>query len=464
MKFGHSFKQALKNEGFPPDWVDSAISYQQLKKCINRLTNELAELGLDPQTLKRLLKQVEDYNASKSLEDDRPLEYLLSQEEDGLASGSGEKRKPFHPKLLFYVNEITGELDSARLDEETRQKLQMLAIGTGMTNLRVVQDPESPQTEPDSADYLQKGTGIGRRPGYRTVEVPLTSDSEFFTKLADALSGLEVLQEREEQRMHNEITELGKQVARLTNPDRRANKKLIAVWRQIFQIYVESDIFFGSTETDHGSRDSEHARDKFQQFANTIAQQGLVDRFKKPENLRALNMFMHVNREILQGLRFGEINRTAMMKILKSTSTTTTILLAEEGAKAAISNSHSEFDKQTALGVKTTFPRRISYPEFSQHLAKAVCAEVNTQILSNVPRLDDYSCPMCMEIKWRPVRLRCQHVFCIRCLIVMQTNKQHKCPLCRERTVVDANARKFLYISFLSVFRRKLPRNFLVWL
>ena len=41
MKFGHVFKQSLRNEGFPPEWVDSAISYSQLKKVINRLTDEL---------------------------------------------------------------------------------------------------------------------------------------------------------------------------------------------------------------------------------------------------------------------------------------------------------------------------------------------------------------------------------------------------------------------------------------
>jgi E3 ubiquitin-protein ligase BAH len=47
---------------------------------------------------------------------------------------------------------------------------------------------------------------------------------------------------------------------------------------------------------------------------------------------------------------------------------------------------------------------------------------------------------MCTELKWRPVKLSCGHVFCIRCLIVMQNNKQHNCPFCRERTVFDANS------------------------
>jgi hypothetical protein len=316
MRFGHTFKEQLKSQGFPQDWVESAISYKQLKKCINRLTNELSELGLDPETLKKLLKQVEDYNAANR-DDDRPLEYLLSDEE-AEQQKLGERETPFHPKLLFYVNESTGELDSAHLDEETRHKLQLLAQDSGMTDVRVVEEPQAVSDCRNSSERASNPTTLRRRPGYRTVEVPLTSDSEFFSKLAAELSGLEQLQEREEKRMHGEIEELGRQVARLTDPDRRSNKKLISVWRQIFQIYLESDIFFGTTETDHGSRDADKAAEKFQIFSGTIAKQGLVDKFKNQDNLRALNTFMHINREILQGLRFGEMNRTAMMKILKS--------------------------------------------------------------------------------------------------------------------------------------------------
>lgn len=457
MKFGHEFKEKLKTQGFPPDWVESAISYSQLKKCINRLTNELAGLGLDPQTLKKLLTKVEDYNAANTsnTDNDRPLEYLLSGEPVVNDQG-GERKKPFHPKLIFYVSEETGELDSAHLDEETRMKLHMLAVNEGMTNVRVVDESEASQKE--KAETVTDAEGIRRRPGYRTVEVHLTSDSEFFTRLAAELSGLEALQAKEEKRMHVEIQDLGKQIARMTDPDRKKNKKLLDAWRQIFQIYIESDIFFGTTEADHGSRNADKAAQRFLQFADKIAQLGLVDKLiRKEEATKALNTFMHINREILQGLQYGEINRTAMRKILKSKSINIDIrhhhipkdilllLILPLCFHQLIT--YPEFDKQTALSAQTSFPKQIEYPDFSSHLAKAVCAEVNTSILSNVPQIDDYSCPMCMELKWRPVRLRCNHVFCIRCLIVMQTNKQDHCPMCREKTVVDANSGKFQTLS-----------------
>ncbi|CAI6338432.1 unnamed protein product [Periconia digitata] len=413
MKWGQAFKTALRNEGFPPEWIESAISYSQLKKCINRLTEELKQMGLDPATLGKLLKHVEDYNASTQTDlNHRPFEYILS---DG-----SDSKKTFHPKLLFYVDEATGGLHGAALDAETREKLQMLALETGISDLKVVQVPDHGVLEEpvpvDSPQSEQTNMSHSPRPAFRTVEIPLTSDTEFFTTLTKQLSGLEALESKEEKRMHNEIEHLGRQIARLTDPDRKANKKLLAVWRQIFQTYVEQDIFFGATERDHAARDAAKATLRFEEFCTKIAQTGLVDKIRKKEGAQALNMFMHINREILQGLRFGEINHTAMTKILK------------------------KFDKRTALGVKSTVPSTISYPQFSQQLAKAVCAEVNTQILSHVPQFDDYSCPMCMDLKWRPVKLACGHTFCIRCLIVMQTNKQNRCPLCREITVSGANS------------------------
>jgi hypothetical protein len=200
----------------------------------------------------------------------------------------------------------------------------MLAVETGMSDMRVLDDSDSPLQSVDSVDpsnsttTTPKNVSRNNRPGYRTVEVPITSDTEFFTRLTSEVTGLEKLQEREQKRMNVQIEALGKQVAKLTNPDRRANRKMLTAWRQIFQIYVEEGIFFGTTEIDHKSHDSEKAMARLAGFSNKIAKAGLVEQLKKKENLQALNTFMHINREILQGLRFGEINHNAMIKILKS--------------------------------------------------------------------------------------------------------------------------------------------------
>lgn len=40
---------------FPAHWVNHAIPYSQLKKCLKKVARELHELGLDPETLRELL-------------------------------------------------------------------------------------------------------------------------------------------------------------------------------------------------------------------------------------------------------------------------------------------------------------------------------------------------------------------------------------------------------------------------
>ena len=325
MKFGHIFKQSLRDEGFPPEWVDSAISYSQLKKCIKRLTSELHDVGLDPETLSKLLKHVEDYNAAAKQDDDqeRPFEYILNGDDASDASPA-KARRVFHPQLLFYVDEATGEVLSAKLDGETKRKLQTLAVETGLSELRVFEEPSSPRSSIDSR-YIPGTTDAasiaasGCRPGYRTVKVPITSDTEFFTRLTTEVTGLEKLQEREQKKMNGNVQQLGKLIAKMTDPDKRANRKMLIAWRQIFQMYVEEGIFFGTTELDHKAHSSEKAMQRLAAFSNNVAKAGLIDQMKKKDNLQAFNQFLRINRDILQGLRFGEINYSAMVKILKST-------------------------------------------------------------------------------------------------------------------------------------------------
>lgn len=99
-----------------------------------------------------------------------------------------------------------------------------------------------------------------------------------------------------------------------------------------------------------------------------------------------------------------------------------------------------EFDKRTSLGVSKTFTTTVH----SDHLlagtiAKDVCARMSQELVSVVPQLDDYLCPVCFSLAYRPVRLECQHVFCIRCIIKMQRSEEKHCPMCRADAVLNAS-------------------------
>lgn len=64
MKFGREFETSLKQEQYPQHWLQSAISYRQLKKCIRKIQSELLELGLEAVEVKQLLQLVQSADAA----------------------------------------------------------------------------------------------------------------------------------------------------------------------------------------------------------------------------------------------------------------------------------------------------------------------------------------------------------------------------------------------------------------
>lgn len=102
-----------------------------------------------------------------------------------------------------------------------------------------------------------------------------------------------------------------------------------------------------------------------------------------------------------------------------------------------------EFDKRTALGVSRAFPSAVNSRKLlSGDIAKEVCARISNELVSIIPQINDYLCPICYSIAYQPVRLGCQHLFCIRCIIKIQRRKEECCPLCRAHVVMDASAGK----------------------
>ena len=84
MKFAHEFDASLKKEEYPQEWLDSAISYRQLKKCIRKVQEELQGLGLDPYMLEQLWQNVNTdarlvtVGASAEEPGSRPYYYCVS--------------------------------------------------------------------------------------------------------------------------------------------------------------------------------------------------------------------------------------------------------------------------------------------------------------------------------------------------------------------------------------------------
>lgn len=248
------------------------------------------------------------------------------------------------------------------------------------------------------------------------IEVPLVSDNTFFEILQTDVRGLEALQAQEEKSMKEEIVSLGQEVAHLTKPSRLSRNDL-SRWRTIFELYLDAQIFFSTRERDRGSRGSHAAALRLRWFQDEVVKRDFSNQFKMGESRDALSRFMELNAVLLKNVRFQELNHTAVRKILK------------------------KFDKRTSLGVSKTFTQQfLSDRLLACRTARDICAQVSTQLISVVPRLDDFLCPICFVIAYRPVRLACEHVFCIRCVVKMQRRRERHCPLCRADVVMACSA------------------------
>ena len=237
MKFAHVFEEALKEEDYPAHWVQSAISYRQLKKCIKKIRQELSSIGLDPDTLRQLWQSAEAPDArvatSTAVE---PYQYTFAGQPIhrskatcsavNLLSGSTGGVTTFQPKLLFVVDARDGNPIDASLSPETRSYLQNLASKQGDIKLMRSRSSGGQRAHANRTTNGENHYANERARGSfgpevieqypeasRRVEVPLRSDSEFFRLLNLELSELNALQLREQAQLVAEISCLGEDIS-----------------------------------------------------------------------------------------------------------------------------------------------------------------------------------------------------------------------------------------------------------
>ncbi|GAB7353883.1 hypothetical protein MBLNU459_g4238t1 [Dothideomycetes sp. NU459] len=403
MKYGHEYKELLASEGFPAAWVSSAISYRELKKCIKKIQQELVALGLDADTLQHLPSV---FGVSTPDEQEQP-------------------KCAFVPELWIAVDKQSGNLIDAGLTDGTRKHFSSHNVRTDDDIIK-----DEPATEGESFD---DSFGLGsaplsqqllKRPSLEAeihwTRVPLTTAANFFNLLDPKLAELDRIQHEESHRLEDSIVSLGATIGDLTEPQTAKGGKIrpkvdVDVWREILALYIESTVFFSSYEQDHGSRTFCKAKAQMQQFSDKLVKQGLVKKFHSRKSTVAFDQFVTINLDILKAMRFQEINMEATRKILK------------------------KFDKRTALGAGKSYQGLLLSGPFAKSIAKDMCAAMTSEIVTVVPQMDDYICPICYGLAWRPIRLQCcNNVYCIRCVIQLQRDGNEKCPMCRSSTIMLA--------------------------
>lgn len=462
MKFGHEFEEALAREDFPKEWLHSAIDYKHLKKCIKKVNNELAALGLDAETTIQLSKQLDRRDDEQRKADGAERHEYYSAVEPHLQTIPEE----FAPQLRVLVDGKTGMPLDATLAPETKARLQELVkhetvIASRHVHLghhgrpHEVHEPPSGEHTVDGTVSPIEGNGIEDDGAAQWVQIPLASAKHFFELLAPKLEELEQLRGQETERLEGEILDLGDAVEDVIEPVREGfeakrdvSYRDLYFWREMFRLYLETPVFYSTSEQNRGALTFADAKKRLQAYDRQIRDIGLLAKMKTLKAKRAAQMFLDLNLNILKIMHFQEMNARAMSKILK------------------------KFDKRTHLeGERFLKDLQGKYPAllppkrgektpgaaagFASSIARDLHAELSSKVLSIVPQINDWMCPVCMSMAWRPVKLGCCAArFCIRCVIKLQDEGHERCPACNAETVMKADGRNidFEAMDFLEKY------------
>ncbi|KAF9332879.1 hypothetical protein BG006_004242 [Podila minutissima] len=268
--------------------------------------------------------------------------------------------------------------------------------------------------------------------GKRVLVIELTADTAFFDQLGEEVSQLSKLQQSNKQEFESKVEDLSKMLTVVSSPQ---NKDMYT-WREILNLYLDAQVFVGDQETDRSTRSSEKAQKQLQWFLKEMERSKLIQRFKLPKSKVAFNTFFQLNSELITMKQFKELNQMAMTKILK------------------------KHDKRTNLLASSGFPKHLqNEPFYNDNISKSLTYTIGCQLVSIIPQPDDYACPICMSVAWKPIRLNCSHVFCVRCLIKAQRKKMVHCPVCRQHnSVLDADASN-LDVSLMNFLKLYFPKE-----
>ena len=145
--------------------------------------------------------------------------------------------------------------------------------------------------------------------------IPLTSDTEFFALLANAIIQLEALELQQKETFTEDIQDLASEVSRVSSPMR--SKKDLYAWRSLFALWVEAQIFEGNVERDRGEHSIAQVETRLAWFVDQVGRNKLATQMKHKDSRSVMEKFVALNVKLLDLKRFQIANEEAARKILK---------------------------------------------------------------------------------------------------------------------------------------------------
>ncbi|OCH85318.1 hypothetical protein OBBRIDRAFT_763082 [Obba rivulosa] len=472
MHFSKTYTQLLCT--LPPEFRDSAIEYRQLKKLINLVVKELNGLGLSPEILQEALQSSSLGNEAESGERFKVV-YEIVNVADHVEprlrlwikrNDSKDGSSDMIPSITLPLK-LTSESEEELVEQSRLSSPLAASVVCATSDASVPEDDALPSSSVSSREMI----------------IPLASDMTFFDVLIRALESLTTRLETMRADFEADLDRLARGVTLTarpmstsssfhpsspltTNPGTvsaggslshalvAGSKSDLYVWREVFQLYVEAEIHESHAELTRGERALDDSEQRFQAFSQRIAERMRDGHaFKLKQSREAFRTFLRLNAFVLDLRKFQHATSEATRKILKKHAKRTALPLTPAlPAPFALSTSPSP---SSSLSSSALVPwGRSTAGSLSLMLGQAL----GQAVLPIIPHIDDYACLICVGIAFKPIRLRCGHLFCVRCLVKMQKRGQDHCPMCRAPTVLSAD-RSNVDWALLNFMRDWFPRE-----
>ncbi|KAG6827122.1 hypothetical protein H0H92_013142 [Tricholoma furcatifolium] len=285
-------------------------------------------------------------------------------------------------------------------------------LADSLDNLSLVNDSLSTLPSYTDHDYEHEHTQIRNM---KELVIPLASDMLFFQNLSNTINGLSTHLDSVQHDFIDNLTALSRTIGDCARPTSSSTTGFqphsilstkpwnvsnpskiesdLYAWREIFQLYVEAEVFEGVHEADRGEHSVEESENRLKLFAERVTSRGLGDdrKLKGKSSRDALETFLELNMFILNIKKFQFANAEATRKILKKhTKRTSLTFLTDDLSSQAM-----------------VLPNRNT-----AKLPRILVQAIGETLLPIIPHLDDYSCLICTSIAFKPIRLHCGHLFC----------------------------------------------------
>ncbi|KAF9652502.1 hypothetical protein BDM02DRAFT_3089024 [Thelephora ganbajun] len=459
MHFSKSYAQTLLS--LPPELRENAISYRQLKKLINQVVQELTFLGFSPEFIRDTAKQWnDDLHTMKKPDTDEQTMVIIP-------SNAFANRGL---RLLYEVDNDLGHL-APRLRLIIDKDTDMDTAVTPSSHPSILGGFSNQSVSGRDLPVALHQIHIPNSPA-REYIIPLASNTAFFDLLTSAINSLSTRLIAVRSEFMAELEGLSKSISDSALPISQINAsyrpfsvkddpgaidipstksafrpKLDArsdlyLWRQLLGLYIDSEVFDGVAERNRGERSLEDAEFRMVEFLGRVEKSGILRGKSKKAHLE-VETFLRLNNIILDLKKLNYASSEASRKILKKHAKRTALPFPPSLPReiiSAVGVVGMEMPIGTgSLSTGQTTQALIPLPQHYESLPQLLVQAIGETILPIIPHVDDYSCVICTGIAFKPIRLSCGHLFCVRCLVKMQKRGKSDCPMCRSPCVLTAD-------------------------